>query len=301
MSVTTYRHTGQPPGGAVIVTRPRLWQQPSPAASWWGFIRAHTDIGPRLAVAVQDGVWPPRVVITVTDLTVGDNVVIYREIDGERTAVRSGTLDSATDPSFVVIDAEQPFGVEVSYIAVVEGSDLSAAPVTVELSGGQVALSDAITGQAAEVVITAWPEKTKTRRSSVYAVGGRNVVVAALRGGFAGAIDVYTETETARLSVDELLEAATSGVIQLRQPGGYYGVDAYLAVLSDTEKRWSQDGSDERRIWTLDVVEVESWAASLEAAGFTLEDLAEAFDGQSLDQIDDVYTTLLEISQADLS
>lgn len=295
MTATAYRHTGQPPAVPVFQTP---WR-PHPSRPWAGFIRTHTDIGPRAAVSVQD-TWPPRVVVTVTDLTYGDDVVIYREVDGERTAVRSGSV-TANDPSVVVIDAELPFGVPITYIAVVEGSAIRVDTTTVDLPGGKVALSDPIAGDAAEVVITAWPDKSKARRSTVFAVGGRNVVVAGERGGFASTLDVYTETETTRLSLDTLLENATSGIVQLRQPGGYYGVDAYLAVLSDTEKRWSQDGSDERRVWTLEVVEVDAWPAELEAAAYTLEDLDALFSGQSLAEIAAAYATLLEISQAVLA
>lgn len=262
--------------------------------------RLLTDLGPRISVAVQD-TWPPRVLVTVTDLSIGDNVTVYREVLGERTALRGGATISAADPSLVVLDAELPFGVPVTYVAVVEGSDFGADPLNVELAGGKVALSDAITGNAAEVVIMAWPEKAKSRRSTVHVAGGRNIVVAGQRAGWNGIIEIFTETESSRLSVDDLLETATSGVLQIRQAGPYFGVDSYISVLSDTEKRWSQDGSDERRTWALDAVEVEAWAASLEPAGYTLEDLAEAFAGQTLTEIAATYATLLGISQAEFS
>jgi len=71
-------------------------------------------------------------------------------------------------------------------------------------------------------------------------------------------------------------------------------------VLADTERRFSQDGSDPRRLWSLSVVEVEGWTSTVEARGFTLADLNDAHD-TTLQEIADSYPTLLAVAQADLS
>jgi len=253
-----------------------------------------------LAATEQD-VYPPRVLLSLTGLTIGDDVELFRSVAGERTAVRAGTV-TATDTSVVRTDAELPFGVPVTYVAVVNGStEYTDGPDTYTLPGGKVALSDAISGLAAEVVITAWPEKANDRVASVFAVGGRNVMVAGPRGMFRSDVELLTESTSSREVVAALLAGASEGTIQVRQAGGYDGVDCYLAVTSDSERRFSQDGSDPRRLWTLRASQVEGWAPQLEARGFTLADLDTAYTGLTLDDIETDYATLLEIAEADLS
>lgn len=255
---------------------------------------------PTLTITPQD-VYPPRNLLSVTDLAIGDAVTLYRVVSGLRTAVRAGVTAAATDSSFVVVDAELPFGVPVSYVATVNGVDYTSASVTYVLPGGKVALSDAITGQSAEVRIRAFPTRDFTRDSSVFTAGGRNVAVLGSLTGFTGTIELYAETTSIRDNIYALLATATQGVIQVRQPGGYDGIDCYIAVLSVPENRFSQDGTDERRWVSLDAVEVGGWASSLEAGGYTLQDLADLYAGLTLADIAADFPTLLAIALADLS
>jgi hypothetical protein len=261
------------------------------------------DQAAAIAVTPQD-VYPPRVLVSVTSLVVGDGVELYRVVGGQRTLVRAGADASVSDTSFLRADAELPFGVPVSYLAVINGFDgpITSA-TTYTLPGGKVALSDAISGLSAEVVITAWPDKARTRQSSVFQPGGRNVAVLGDLVPPTGTIDVYVETTSALDNLDALLDSATQGVIQIRQPGGYDGVDSYIAVLSATEHRWSQDGSDQRRTVSLDSVEVDSWAAALEARAFTLQDIDDAYSGAdatlTLTDLSNDFATLLDIALAD--
>jgi len=118
---------------------------------------------------------------------------------------------------------------------------------------------------------------------------------------FSSDVELLTETDSSRRTVAALMAGATEGTIQVRQGGGYDGVDCYLAVLADSERRFSQDGSDQRRLWTLRVAEVEGWAPYLEARGYTLADLDAAYTGLTLDDIETDYATLLAIAEADLS
>lgn len=251
-----------------------------------------------LTVDEQDA-YPPRVLVSLTDLVIGDAVELYRVVGGVRTLVRAGTSDAVTDPSFLRIDAELPFGVPVSYVAVVNGYEYATGATTYTLTGGKVALSDAVTGLSAEVVILAWPEKQYAPRASTFRVGGRNVVVAAQMGGYTGAIELYVETTSRLENLRALLAAATEGVVQMRQPGGYDGVDSYIAPLGAPERRFSQDGSDERRVVTLEAVEVEGWAPALEAAGFTYADLEAAYTGLTYADLAGDYATYLALAQAE--
>lgn len=258
-----------------------------------------------MAVAIDataQDVYPPRVLVAVTGLTLGDDVVVYRQVAGQRTPVRAGSAEDVADTSFLVIDAELPFGVPVTYVAVVNGADTYETTAdTYTLPGGKVAVSDAIQALAAEVVILAWPEKTYPRQVSVFQVGGRNAVVSGPIGQASGTIELFVETTSASRNLDEVLRAATEGVVQIRQPGGYDGVDSYQAVLSATERRFSQDGSDERRIWSLDAAETDGWSPGLVARGFTYDDLAAAYTGLDYDDLEGDYATYLDLARADLS
>lgn len=253
--------------------------------------------------ADEQDVWPPRVLLSLTGLAVGDGVAVYRQVGGQRTLVRAGQSDAVVDSSFLVIDAELPFGTPVTYVAVVNDEwEYTAGPSTYTLPGGRVAISDAISGTAAEVVISAWPEKTRSRQSSVFRVGGRNVAVLGPLVGFEADIEIYTETTSARDNLYTVLENATEGVVQIRQPGtkAYDGVDSYVAVLDVTERRHSQDGSDPRRITAMRVVETEAWAPALEARGYTYADLDALYDGLTYADLAVDYATYLDLAQAEL-
>lgn len=243
--------------------------------------------------------WPPRVMVAMTMLTTGDQVEVYRDAGAGRQLLRGGALITG-DPSVLRFDGELPFGVPVRYVAVVNGATEYATPwVSYTLPGGLVALTDAITGQAAEVVILAWPDRTRSRDSSVFRVGGRSVAVLGPLGGAESTVELMTETTTARDQLVALLEQATEGVVQIRQPGGYDGVDTYVAVLDVVERRWSQDGTDQRRVTAVNVVEVEGWAPALEARGTTLQDLADTYPAPlTLADVAADYPTLLAVARA---
>ena len=250
--------------------------------------------------AVQQNTWPPRVLVTVASLTIGDTVDVFRTVAGADTRIRGGA-GTTTDTAWLTLDAELPFGVPVSYKVIINGvTTQTTSAVTYTLTGGKVALSDAITGVAAEVVIGRWPEKVYDRRASLYRVGGRNVVVSGDLGQYTGDIELYVETTTAVDQVMALFASATEGVIQMRQPGGYDGVDSYVAVLGARVRRFSQDGSDQRRLIVMNVAETEPWAFVLEARRFTYQDLKDAYAGLTYANLKADYATYLALAQAEL-
>lgn len=260
-----------------------------------------------MAVAInvtQQDVYPPRLSVAVTGLTLTDQLEIMREVDGNRTRVRGGYVDSATDTGYVRIDAEFPFGTPIRHIAVVNGADADATTLTsYTLPGGKVALSDAIGGGSAEVQILAAGPRVTTRDSARFRVGGRNLVVSAPFGQGEGAYELFLETTVARDGLIALLTSATEGVVQIRQPltGTYDGIDAYLAVDRFTEDRWSQDGSDPRRTITIEFAEVSGWAADLLARGFTYGEVESYYSGISYASAAGDYATYLDAMQGDYS
>lgn len=252
--------------------------------------------------AILQDEYPSRVLLTVSGLSIGDSVEFFRVVAGQRTAVRAGATDSATDQAFLRVDAELPFGVPVSYVAVVnDTAEYTTSPVTYDLPGGKVAVSDAISGEAAEVVILSWPEKAYDADGSLFRAGGRNVVVSNGFGQATGTIELVTEADSSADNVRALLASATGGIIQIRQPGGYVDVDSYQAVTDYRVRRWSQDGSDPRRVFSLNVAEVDGWAPELEARGYTYQDLEDLYAGLDYADLQSDYDTYLDLAQADLA
>lgn len=255
-----------------------------------------------IAATEQDS-WPPRVLLTISGLTVGVDVVeLRRVVSGIAGTMRDGGLSVAAT-SETVVDAELPFGVPVSWQALdsLTGTVLdTAGPLTVALPGGKVALSDAITGEAAEVVILAWPSRERQAVATVYPVDAQNIVISGGIGQYTSQVQLFVETTSASDALRGLLENCTSGIVQVRQAGGYDGVDAYWAILAAADDRFSQDGSDQRRVWTLQVAETARWAPTLEARGYTLQDLADVYAGLTLADLDGDFATLLDVAQADL-
>lgn len=261
-------------------------------------------VRPAAALAVTEQTsYPPSVLVSLTGLVDGvDTVAIYRSVDGEETLLRGGaSAGIVTDPSYLVLDAELPMGVPVSYVAVVNSSvRYTTDPVTYTLPGGKVALSDAISGLSVEAVILAWNELTYDRQSSVFRVGGRNIIVSGDLGQWEADITFYLTSDSANEQFRELLEASTEGVLQIRQPGGYAGVDSYVAVTTAKQARFSQDGSDPRRTWVLHCVQVDGWAPTLEASGATLQDIYDFYGSTgTLADLAGDYATLLALAQVD--
>src|SRR5215216_141472 len=229
-------------------------------------------------------VYPNRVLVAIAGLTATQLVNVSRYPAGSTTRTTIRGLDNveATTDAIIRADAEAPFGVLLTYILTVDGTDSASATTTLSLT--RVALSDAISGGGAEVVVLSWPSKRIERPASVYPIGGRNIVVSGQPGGFSSAIDLFVETDASKNNVLDLLRDATSGVIQIRSDQSITsdGVDCYVVATSWDEVRFSQDGSDERRVVSLDVAESTPWAASLESSTFTLQDIADAYPGGTL-------------------
>lgn len=254
-----------------------------------------------ISAAVQS-LYPPSALVTVTGLTLTDSATIYRSAGGVRAPVRAGAVASATDPSLVRTDGELPFGTPVTYSVTVNSlADYTATAITATLPGGKAVLSDAITGAAAEVVILGWEEKGYARQASTFKVGGRNVVVSGDLGMFEATIELFTEAFTSSENLRELLAGATDGIVLLRGPSPTYpGVDCYVVPTDATERRFSQDGSDGRRTWVLQVAEVAPWAADLEASAFTYQDLADFYGlGTYADLGNFIPNTYLAVAQGD--
>ncbi len=253
-------------------------------------------------VTIQDAQYPPRAALAVSGLAGSEFIDLYRVAGGVRTAVRGGQITAGlADTAFVRIDAELPFGVPVRWEADINGATYVSQTETITLPGGKVALTDAISGLAAEAVIVTWPEKTLERRVSVFQLAsGATKTISGPPAQFTGRLEMFTETDTDREQLKELLDNATSNIILIRQPGGYSDVDSYVSVIDFAIRRYSQDGTDQRRIFALNVAEVNGWASTFEAAGYTYADLAALYAGLTYADLAGDFATYLALAVSEL-
>lgn len=271
---------------------------------------SHTGVGTVLrireassAISVsQQSVFPPRNLVSLTGMAAEDIVsaTIERQVDTDRTAVRAALgVDVTGEDVLLRVDGEQPFNVAATYVATLTDStggqwELVSTSVTSTVAADVI--SDAVRGIGAPVTIQAWPSKRRTREATVFNVGGRLVAVGRPRSGASASITVRTLTDEDGEALQAVLDAATSGVILIRKQSTMSGVDGYLAVVADDEERMWHNPV---RFWQLETVEAEAWPDVLEAAGYTLQDIADNFE--TLQDIADFFTgeTLLDIALHD--
>ncbi|MCI3277532.1 hypothetical protein [Streptomyces cylindrosporus] len=237
--------------------------------------------------ASPQSVFPPRNLVAVTGLEADDitSVTMYRQVGTTLTAVRAASaIDTTGVDALLRVDAEQPFGVSLNYAAQltdVNGNTWTAysGPITSTVTGDVI--SDAVRGTGAKVFIESWDDKKRTRDASVFNVGGRYVVVGRPRSAAQAQVTVSTDTDDDGDALQDVLDNATEGVILIRKQVTLAGVDGHLALLDDDERRtWTIPF----RMWDLNTAETEPWPDALEAAGFTLQDIA------------DNYTTLADLA-----
>ncbi|MFI0718927.1 hypothetical protein [Streptomyces sp. NPDC021224] len=253
--------------------------------------------------AAPQTAFPPRTLVTLTGMSAGDTVTasIYRTVGDDQAPVRAATSVDVTGLSALLrVDAEQPLGVPVGYAA--DLTDVNGDVWTVTAAGtitstadGDV-ISDAVQGVGTMVTIESGWEKSRSRDATTMNVGGRLVTVSRRRATATATVTVRTETDAASDAMQQVLTGATEGVVQIRKQVTMARVDGHYAVTDDVERpHWY----DELTWWDLTTAEADPWPDALEAAGFTLADLAAVYPG-TLADIAAAYTTLLAIAQADL-
>ncbi|MEW2300282.1 hypothetical protein AB0958_09905 [Streptomyces sp. NPDC006655] len=251
--------------------------------------------------ASAQSVFPPRNLVSATGLT-GDDIVtatLYRQVGTTLTAVRAASgIDVTGQSALLRVDAEQPFGVSLNYAAVLTDMygqqwTVYSGPITSMVTSDVI--SDAIRGVGAPVFIESWDDKKRTRDATTFNINGRIVVQGKKRGSAQATVTVSTDTDDDGDALQDVLDNATEGTILIRKQVTLSGVDNWLALLDDDEKRnWQTP----YRSWDLNTVETQAWPDVLEAAGFTLADIANNFS--TLQDIANAFPgTLLDIAQYD--
>ncbi|MFJ8153973.1 hypothetical protein [Streptomyces sp. NPDC094468] len=251
--------------------------------------------------ASAQSVFPPRNLVAATGLT-GDDIVtatLYRQVGTDLFAVRAASgIDVTAQASLLRVDAEQPLGVSLNYAAVL--TDVNGAQWTV-FSGpitSTVAtdvISDAIRGVGAAVHFESPLEWKRDRDSTQFNINGRIVVVGKPRSSRSGTLTARTETDDDGDDLNDVLDNATEGVLLVRKQVSLARLDGTYALLDDTE---SPNWYDQYRWFQLNIVKADDWPDTMEAAGFTLADIAANFS--VLSDISAFFPgTLLDIAMFD--
>jgi hypothetical protein len=251
--------------------------------------------------ATAQSVFPPRNLVSATGLTGDDitTITLYRQVDSDLTAVRAASgIDVTGQSSFLRVDAEQPFGIALNYAAVL--TDINGAqwtvfsgPITSTVDSDVV--SDAIRGVGAAAMIESPLEWKRDRDATTFNINGRLVVQGKPRSARSGTLTVRTETDDDGDTLNELLDNATEGTILVRKQVSLSRLDGTYAFTDDTE---SPNWYDEFRWFAMSIVKSDDWPDVMEAAGFTLQDIANNFS--ILSDIAAFFpTNLLAIAQYD--
>ncbi|MER7517772.1 hypothetical protein [Streptomyces sp. NPDC126499] len=251
--------------------------------------------------ATAQSVFPPRNLVSVTGLLAENvsTVTVYRQVGTARTVVRAASAVDVTGSNVLLrVDGEQPFGVPVSYVAVltdVNGVQWVITSNSLTSSVSSDVISDAITGIGAAVRLQATSSRKRDRDATRFNVGGRRVMVSKPRSAPSFSLVLKTESDAAATDLDTVLDSATEGVILIRHRTQLARLDGHYAIPSDEEDpTWY----DEQVVWTLEADAAEPWPDTLEAAGFTLQDIADNFT--SLQDLATAFPgTLLDIALYD--
>ena len=200
--------------------------------------------------------------------------------------------------SLLRVDAEQPLGISLNYAATL--TDLYgqqwivySGPITSIVTTDVI--SDAIRGVGAAVKIESPLGWKRDRGASQFNINGRIVVVGKSRSARSATITVRTETDDDGDALNELLDNATEGTILLRKQNSLTRLDGTYALIDDQE---DPNWYDEFRWFQLNVVKSDDWPDVMEAAGFTLQDIANNFS--TLQDIANFFPgTLLDVAQYD--
>lgn len=250
--------------------------------------------------ASAQSVFPPRNLVSVTGLTAENitSVTVYRQSGTDRTAVRAASAVDVTGQNALLrVDAQQPFDVAVTYVAEL----IDSAGNTWEITSGSITstvssdvISDAVRGIGAAVKIESPLGWKRDRDATTFNVGGRIIVQGKPRSARSGTITVRTETDEDGDALNSVLNSATEGVILVRKQTSLTRLDGTYALIDDNEDPNWYDGFS----WfQLNVAQADDWPDTLEAAGFTLQDIADNYS--TLKDLSDAFATLLAIALFD--
>lgn len=246
----------------------------------------------------------PTVILTVTGLTAGQTVDIYRQTPNETYwPVRGAVARVATTDALSVPDTLPSLGVLNTYVVAVNGVYASAASITLDWTEGHHVINDLVTGEGVicEVIYDEDARTQEPRYSSLTPVGANYpVVIYDRRSADSGTYQIYTPSRTDSNALASLL--ANGNPMALRSVPQALDI-ASLEIfypLSVTRSRFTRQGA---RMWSVPFLEIALPDPRKEIVLSTLADIANVLASahNHLADLADISSmpTLLDISRYD--
>lgn len=198
----------------------------------------------------------PPFVRVVVDGQTAPEWSVWRVQGAQTSLIRGGS--ALVGSGNVLDDTEAPFSEPLSY-RVLDNADESTVEESGEVvlvAGGYVWLTDPLGRAGVQVEADSWPELEHPFFGGVFRTIGRNtpVVVSGARTAPSGTLEASTQTAAQRASLLGLLGPSEPFQLRASCPEVWRG---YWVALDVTERRVSNSGSDARRIWDLNLQQVD--------------------------------------------
>lgn len=225
---------------------------------------------------------PPATSLTV-DPDGATTLTIWRDTYGERVIVR-GAEDVAPTGTFFVVDYESAFGVPVTYVVTTYNADgtqraTATTPAPVTLVSTEEWLSDPLNPNLAmPILVSSYSARTYHVERGLHSVIGRRRPVAVHDTRHAQSSGNLVLLTLDRSELDQIRDIFDSANPVLLRTLAEHDVGAvYFSVGDIEEQRVSPIGAETVRLWSLDVVEVDSPVQKPIGALATWEDVLENY------------------------
>lgn len=244
------------------------------------------------------------VTLAVTDVSQDSVVTITRSPSPGGITVRGTPVALAAGGATVLTDLEFPFGVGITYTAVLADPDsgaetetLTATVPAVPLGTDGMVVSDPISNRQVLVDVHDQYDERSDFRGFRYDLAGRStpLYLTEEHSGWRWTLDLRTEDRAERAVLDDLLRHRQPVLLRVSQ-----GCDlrqGWVVPENISVVRTAIPASTTRRVWTVEVGEVAAPDSSVEGVAVTLQDVHE-YEPTTLQALSQRQPTLLDLSLA---
>lgn len=242
--------------------------------------------------------------LAVSAVTADSLVTITREPSPGSITVRGTPVELPAAGATVLTDTEFPYGVPITYTAVLTDptsgavlETLTDSVAAVPLGTDGMVVSNPITNQQVVVDVHDQYDEESDFRGFRYNLSGRTtpLYLTEEHAGWRWTLDLRTEDRSERAILDELLRHRQP--VLLRVSAGCDLREGWVVPEDITVARLAVDARDSRRVWTVEVGEVEAPDSSVEGVAVTLLDLHE-YEPTTLLVLSTRQPTLIDLSLA---
>lgn len=243
------------------------------------------------------------ITLTVSAVTADSVLTITRDPSPGDITVRGTPVEIPAGGATVLTDVEFPFGVTVTYTAVLRdpttGDTLetltdTAGPISLAQDG--MVVSDPFTNRQVVLTVIDQRDERSEFRGTRMEVAGRPdpLYVLDAHAGWRWVNEWLTTDPADRAQLDGLLRTGHS--VLLRVSSGCDLRDGWVAVENINVARAGRPSSITRRRWNVEVGAIEAPPSTVETAAVTLQDLADWEPGTLQDLADRTPATLLDLA-----